>query len=408
MSAAPISTFIPIEQPNSPRENADSIDGIKWVEAGEPVLNSVMNRPSRAIQSNMNLVFSALNQLLNGKDQLDYDSSRTYFRGDVVYFPSTSQYYVCHVPPTQTTVGVDPGTNGSVWNSLGTDWIPSAVISVGPNSQFFVRDKNFSDIKNQHLCRENLGILQDLEDIADTYMAKANNLSDVADKDAALRWLGIHPDQLNALYLRRDQRLLDLDNGTSGTQGRDQALTNLSVDLSIKNKVATPGSSSTSWSRETIVSRTSAGDFYARIMYGEATQFRLADLAEYYHNNQNLEPGTIVQFNPDLADKENEVIPSVDFIPGSFYGVVSTAPGVILNSSGEVNDGKVLIALQGRVPCKLYNPNNLDLKRGTPVIPSSVKPGYAEPMVNNDINHDCIGYILNILEDNELVEIKIK
>ena len=88
---------------------------------------------------------------------------------------------------------------------------------------------------------------------------------------------------------------------------------------------------------------------YINEMYGTAQHARYSDLAEKYETDQEYEPGTVLQFNEDGPL-------SIYRHGGSLAGVVSTKPGLKINSDG---DGQY-VCLKGMVPVKCLG----DVKRG--------------------------------------------
>ena len=87
------------------------------------------------------------------------------------------------------------------------------------------------------------------------------------------------------------------------------------------------------------------GDVHAREFHGVALSAKWADLAELYESDDNYDPGTLVKFggSKEITIADDEV-----------NAVVTTNPGVILNSSGNSNiNNKVGIALTGRTPVKV-------------------------------------------------------
>jgi len=110
---------------------------------------------------------------------------------------------------------------------------------------------------------------------------------------------------------------------------------------------------------------------WATTFNGEATSALYADLAEKYLVDEKYENGTVIAVGGSAevtaADTDNA---------HSVIGVVSTAPGFIMNEGLE--DG-IAIALKGRVPVKIVG----SVKQGDRLAPSNVK-GYAE--ANNDRN----------------------
>lgn len=77
-----------------------------------------------------------------------------------------------------------------------------------------------------------------------------------------------------------------------------------------------------------------------------------ADLAEVYAGDRYIEPGTVVDF-----DGDNEVIESYRIMSSKVAGVVSTDPAYVLNSAMEC-EFPTMVALQGRVPCKVIGKIN--------------------------------------------------
>jgi hypothetical protein len=104
------------------------------------------------------------------------------------------------------------------------------------------------------------------------------------------------------------------------------------------------------------------------------------DMAENFVADVPLEPGEVVAF--DLGS--DGVVRSSRPDDVLVCGVVSTTPGVLLNFEPETHghDGRVPVALCGRVPCKVVDENG-PIQRGDLLTSSSV-PGHAmraEPML---------------------------
>ena len=92
----------------------------------------------------------------------------------------------------------------------------------------------------------------------------------------------------------------------------------------------------------------SSGSRWANV-WGLASSAQYADLAEYYLADAPYAPGTVLEFGGD-----NEVTICDTVMSTRIAGVVSTAPGYIMNDSTLRNDANgVAIALQGRVPTKV-------------------------------------------------------
>ena len=75
-----------------------------------------------------------------------------------------------------------------------------------------------------------------------------------------------------------------------------------------------------------------------------------ADVAEYFPTPEDPEPGTVMVIDPAGGSKLRS---STNAYDTTVAGIVSTAPGVSLGTNGDGNDGEKLIAVAGRVPCKV-------------------------------------------------------
>jgi len=77
-----------------------------------------------------------------------------------------------------------------------------------------------------------------------------------------------------------------------------------------------------------------------------------ADIAEYYEADAVYPCGTILQYN---TEGNTEV--TMAKWDGSWIGVVSTDPFIVLNENFELDvENAVLIALSGRIPCRVTGP----------------------------------------------------
>ncbi len=103
---------------------------------------------------------------------------------------------------------------------------------------------------------------------------------------------------------------------------------------------------------------------YATLFDGTATQARYADLAERYESDREYPPGTVVVLG---GDKEVTVTgrPGDDNV----FGVISTDPAVLMNSSAGDNLTHPPVALTGRVPCKIVG----QVKKGQRLMASSME-----------------------------------
>jgi hypothetical protein len=89
---------------------------------------------------------------------------------------------------------------------------------------------------------------------------------------------------------------------------------------------------------------------YFNTVFATATASQYADLAEMYEADASYEPGTVVAFGGTkevtLCYVENDK---------RVAGVISTNPSYLMNSA-QTGEFVVPVALQGRVPCKVFGP----------------------------------------------------
>ena len=99
--------------------------------------------------------------------------------------------------------------------------------------------------------------------------------------------------------------------------------------------------------------------------HGTATTAQYADLAELYKSDAEYTPGTVVKIGG-----EAEVTQTTDLFCTDVFGIVSTDPAYLMNSTCE--GMSVAVALEGRVPCKVIG----QVKKGDRLL-SSEEPGVA-------------------------------
>ena len=128
--------------------------------------------------------------------------------------------------------------------------------------------------------------------------------------------------------------------------------------------------------------------FQWRTIYGHTVEATYADLAERYEADAEYEPGTVVVFDGDKEITTTDV--EADY---KVAGVISTDPGLKMNSNAGEDSTHPYVALKGRVPCKIIGP----VKKGDLIVTSKT-PGYgvsvggadmgrsvfAKSLVNND------------------------
>jgi hypothetical protein len=112
-----------------------------------------------------------------------------------------------------------------------------------------------------------------------------------------------------------------------------------------------------------------------------------ADVAERIDVSEAVEPGDVVEVDPDNPGKFRK---AREALSTRVAGVISTAPGVVLgNQRAESNDARPILALAGRVPVKVT------AKYGAiavgDLLVSSPIPGYAMKCPEKS---QCIGAVI--------------
>ena len=101
--------------------------------------------------------------------------------------------------------------------------------------------------------------------------------------------------------------------------------------------------------------------FQWRTIYGHTVEATYADLAERYEADAEYEPGTVVVFDGDKEITTTDV--EADY---KVAGVISTDPGLKMNSNAGEDSTHPYVALKGRVPCKIIGP----VKKGDLIVTS--------------------------------------
>jgi hypothetical protein len=87
---------------------------------------------------------------------------------------------------------------------------------------------------------------------------------------------------------------------------------------------------------------------HASVFQGTATSARYADLAERYHADQPLKPGTVV-----VLGGSAEITTCVTMGSSDVFGVISSTPGLMLNSDAGSDQSHPFVALIGRTPVRV-------------------------------------------------------
>jgi hypothetical protein len=98
----------------------------------------------------------------------------------------------------------------------------------------------------------------------------------------------------------------------------------------------------------TLTLRDGNASITANVFYGVATSARYADVAERYAVDVAVTPGDVVILGGKL-----EITITDTIADPNVFGVISTNPGVRMNDDAGTNDTHPLVAMLGRVPCKV-------------------------------------------------------
>jgi hypothetical protein len=137
------------------------------------------------------------------------------------------------------------------------------------------------------------------------------------------------------------------------------------------------------------------GTVTATLFDGTATSARYADLAENYVADAQYEPGTVLIFGG-----QHEVTASRQPNSNKIAGVVSTAPGVLMNKDCE-GEYVVALALTGRVPTKVKG----TISKGDMMVSSNIE-GVAVASDNPQIG-TVIGKALENYDSEEVGVIEV-
>lgn len=103
------------------------------------------------------------------------------------------------------------------------------------------------------------------------------------------------------------------------------------------------------------------------------------DVAEYFAVDEDVEPGTVM-----VIGEDSKLQSSITAYDTTVAGIVSIAPGVSLGANETGNTGEKLIAVAGRVPCKV-DASYASVKPGD-LLTSSDTRGHAMKATNPQID----------------------
>lgn len=123
------------------------------------------------------------------------------------------------------------------------------------------------------------------------------------------------------------------------------------------------------------------GNFKIR---GRAMEAEFADMAEIYRSDVELVPGNIVRLGGEM-----EITKTIKAYDEEVFGIISTAPGFLLNSKMKMQENAYPVALKGRVPCLVKGL----VRKGQRIVSSEVQ---GVGMATNEYNPiNIIGRALN-------------
>jgi hypothetical protein len=137
--------------------------------------------------------------------------------------------------------------------------------------------------------------------------------------------------------------------------------------------------SSDRWRATTSTNGTAHSDaaMQCSTLYGQSTSALYADMAERYHADETLNPGTVVQLGG-----VNEITTANGFCSTSVFGVVSTQPAYKMNSEAGTSNTHPYVTLTGRAPVKVIG----KVSKGDRLINSEI-PGVAQALPHDFIKH---------------------
>lgn len=103
-----------------------------------------------------------------------------------------------------------------------------------------------------------------------------------------------------------------------------------------------------------------SGNFKIR---GRAMEAEFADMAEIYIADDYLIPGNLVKLGGN-----KEITKTLSEFDNEIFGIISTAPGFLLNSRQKLTEHAYPVALKGRVPCLVKG----TVRKGQRIVASDV------------------------------------
>lgn len=105
------------------------------------------------------------------------------------------------------------------------------------------------------------------------------------------------------------------------------------------------------------------GDYGNFKIRGRSMEAEFADMAEIYSSDVELVPGNLVVLGGD-----KEITKTAKEFDDQIFGVISTAPGFLLNAKDKMKELAYPVALKGRVPCLVNGP----VRQGQRIVASNI------------------------------------
>lgn len=107
-----------------------------------------------------------------------------------------------------------------------------------------------------------------------------------------------------------------------------------------------------------------AGNDYGNFkIRGRSMEAEFADMAEIYRSDVELKPGNLV-----ILGGNKEITKTSRAFDDQIFGVISTAPGFLLNAKEKMKEFAYPVALKGRVPCLVSGP----VRKGQRIVSSEI------------------------------------
>jgi hypothetical protein len=129
---------------------------------------------------------------------------------------------------------------------------------------------------------------------------------------------------------------------------------------------------------------------------GRSIEAEFADMAEIYTADMELQAGHIIKLGGHA-----EITKTTEAFDRDVFGVISTAPGFLLNSKDKLKTHAYPVALKGRVPCFVTG----EVRKGQRIVASDI---HGVGMATNDYDPTAIiGRAITAKESNDIGVIEV-